>query len=111
MVVSQIASAFSSSREAPPRSSASRASGTAGAPSAPLVDRRTYRLDELLGGQRSDERLDIDEQQRRGGGARCGDRTRQRVAAEIDARSAICATSCGGVSATSSGNASRLKPP
>ena len=40
-------------------------------------------LDELLGGQRSNERLDIDEKQRRGGGARCGDRTRQRVAAEM----------------------------
>ena len=84
MVVSQIASAafHPHSREA-----AATVLGLARpdsrAPSAPLVDRRTYRLDELLGGQRSDERLDIDEQQRRGGGARCGDRTRQRVAAEM----------------------------
>ena len=82
MAVSQIACAAISPAPAkrPPRSSASRASGTAGALSAPWsIVARIVRTRPAVSARTSGSY----HEQRRGDGARCGDRTRQRVAAEM----------------------------
>ena len=82
------------------RSGAERGGGAPPAPS-PSASQRSIVANVIMdaGSAVRRTRLDIDEQQRRGDGARCGDRTRQRVAAEMRRAQRRTARPCGGVSA------------